>query len=288
MRKINYRLMISDFDGTLAGKDGVVSEYTINTVNEYIASGGIFVVSTGRQPGAILPIVREIGLEGLVSCHQGAVIMDIENGKMLLNGTMDKGLALEICEKMEALDLHIHAYSLQEYYTNRYNDIEAYYQKVIRLKGVLTGKMSAYIRDDLSAVYKLTAVVSDEEQERVFPILQAAFGERAQVTMSADCLLEVCHKDYSKGTALRFLSDYYDIPIEKTFAVGDQLNDISMIEAAGLGATVKNGHADIKARAKIVSEYTNEEDAVAHFIEKYGYMEDLNYERSGNAKRDAR
>ena len=87
-------------------------------------------------------------------------------------------------------------------------------------------------------------------------------------------LVEVISDKTSKGTALAFLAEHYGIPMENTVAVGDQWNDIPMIERAGLGVAVKNGDEKLKAAADIVLEYTNEEGAVAVLIEKYGLSEE--------------
>ncbi|MBE5751290.1 MAG: HAD family hydrolase [Clostridiales bacterium] len=273
MRKINYRLFVSDFDGTLAKKDCTISEETKRTINEYVENGGTFVVSTGRMPTGILPYLRDWGFQGVVSCYQGSVIMDIESGEPLLSGVMDKQTVLKACEIMEELGLHIHLYTLQGYYTNKRNEVEEHYEKLVLTKGGLVENMSDFIKTQDVVFYKILAIVFGDEIERARSVLQEKLGDSAEITMSADCLLEVCNPNYDKGTALRFLSEYYGVPMEKTFAVGDQFNDIPMIETAGLGATVKNGKVEVKARAKVVCEYSNEEDAVARLIKKYGYLE---------------
>ena len=121
MQKINYGLIVSDFDGTLARKDCTISDETKFTINEYIENGGVFVVSTGRMPTGILPYLRAWGLCGIVSCYQGSVIMDIQSGKQLLKGAMDKQTIIDACEIMEELGLHIHLYTLHGYYTNKRN-----------------------------------------------------------------------------------------------------------------------------------------------------------------------
>ena len=81
MRKINYPLIISDFDGTLLGSDGAVSDATKRKIDEYIAAGGTFGICTGRMFTSILPRARELGLKGLVASYQGSVITDIKGGK---------------------------------------------------------------------------------------------------------------------------------------------------------------------------------------------------------------
>ena len=61
------------------------------------------------------------------------------------------------------------------------------------------------------------------------------------------------------------------MPIEKCCAIGDNLNDLSMIEAAGLGVAVGNAVDGLKAAANYVA-VTNDEGAVARVIEKFGYI----------------
>ena len=84
MNKINCGLIVSDFDGTLLSTRQTISDNVKNAINEYIAAGGIFAVCTGRMLASILPRVRSLGLKGLVVAYQGAVIADIESGKLEL------------------------------------------------------------------------------------------------------------------------------------------------------------------------------------------------------------
>jgi cof-like hydrolase len=71
---------------------------------------------------------------------------------------------------------------------------------------------------------------------------------------------------------VRFLADYYRVPIEDVIAIGDNINDIPMIEAAGLGVAVGNAVQPLKDAADEVT-LTNNQNAVAHIIEKYGMGE---------------
>ena len=69
------------------------------------------------------------------------------------------------------------------------------------------------------------------------------------------------------------MADYYHIPMEKTIAAGDQLNDEEMLKAAGKGFCVKNGNEEMKKRV-IVFPATNNENAVGKIIEEYGFSHD--------------
>lgn len=275
MKRLHYALIVSDFDGTLVRDDGNIDEANKIAIKEYTENGGIFAISTGRMPYGILPRAKELGLKGILCACQGAVIMDIESGEALLEGTIPCEITVDICEKMEALGLHIHVYDQTDYYCNMDDDALKLYQKAVRTTPILvTDKpMSVYVKEKGICAYKVLAMVNPKDNVRIMQALEKENFAGCCVTKSADFLVEVINASYSKGTAVEFLAERYGVPIEKTIGVGDQQNDIPMIKAAGLGIAVKNADEALKKEA-VVLEYTNEEAAIAKIIEKYGYTED--------------
>ena len=276
MRKIKYPLVVSDFDGTLVRADGTVGEKTKRAIEKYIKEGGTFAISTGRMPMGILSRARDLGLQGAVSCFQGAAIMDIQTGKVISDGRMDNEIAVQISKKMDELGVHIHIYDLIDYYTNRENETEIFYERCVDRKGILKENTTDFLRETGLCPYKLIALTAQKDSEYVYTELEKCFGKTCHVTTSGAeeyVFVEVCNPKYTKGTAIAFLADYYKVPLTKTMGVGDQRNDLAMIMAAGVGVAVGNAHPDLKAQAQIVLKQTNEQDAVGVLIEKYAYEE---------------
>ena len=272
MQKINYSLIISDFDGTLANSKGEVSKATKDAIAQYQALGGKFAISTGRMPAAILPRVKELGLTGAVCCGQGSVIVDIESNEILLEGKIPNDVAVRICEQMEARGLHIHVYELWEYYSNMDDDYLRYYENVVKSKAVLiTDKpISQFVKETGMQPFKILAMLAPEDNERIRLELEKENFLGCEVTRSSPILVEVGNAAYSKGTSVEFLAKRYGIDMQKTIAVGDQINDLSMIKTAALGFAVSNADEALKAHA-ITLDKTNDEDAVAHVIQTYGF-----------------
>ncbi len=276
MRRINYPLIVCDFDGTLVNWDTTITEKNKKAIAAYMAAGGIFAISTGRLPAGILPRVEELGLKGIVCCSQGALIMDIESREVLLSGRMPLKSAIAACKKMESLSLHIHAYDLWEYYSNMDDEPLRLYESLTKAKAKIvdTMPMSAFLEKQGLAPYKLLAMAEEGYCSELMTLLAGENYDGCEVTKSANFLVEITQSAYSKGTAVEFLANRYQIPLEKTIAIGDQRNDIPMIERAGLGVAVANADESLKARADVVCERTNEESAVAEIIEKYGFYEE--------------
>lgn len=275
MQKINYGLIISDFDGTLVADNGEICQKNKIAIAQYIKDGGKFAISTGRVHYGILPRARELGLQGAMSCCQGAVIMDIQSGKPLINNAMTHELTVELCQRMEKLGLHIHLYGEKEYYSNMDDEPLKAYEKAVQMKAtlVLDKPLSVFAKEQGICTYKLVAMIEPSQAKEIIQALKVDMIDGCEVTQSAPYLVEIINAKFSKGTAVEFLANYYGVPLEKTIGVGDQLNDIPMIEKAGLGIAVKNADERLKEKA-VVIDYTNEEGAVAEVIKKYGYMEE--------------
>ena len=275
MQKINYGLIISDFDGTLVSEDGTICPKNKQAIAKYRENGGQFAISTGRLPNGILPRANELGLKGVVSCCQGAVIVDIETKEVIFQDFIKHETALKICKAIEKLDIHMHMYCVWEFYCNKDDDALVYYQNITGTKAklVVDRPISQLLQEKKLDVCKFIMMVPPEDAEEIIQTLEQENFEDCVVTKSAPYLVEVVNGRCSKGTAVKFLSQYYQVPIEKTVSIGDQWNDIPMVKAAGLGIAVQNADLRLKEEADEVCPYTNKEGAVGAVIEKYGFTE---------------
>ncbi len=273
MKDLNYKLIVSDFDGTLLGSDEGVSQKNKEAISEYINAGGIFVISTGRLPAAILPHVEKLGLKGLVCCCNGTIILDIETKKVIFDKRLSLDTTLKACRTMEDMGLHILAFDMYDYYANAKGGVLDIYQNAAKTTAeIVEGcKLSLFLEQKQMAAYKLIALVEPKDNELVFNKLKDAGLCDCDITKSMDFIVEVVNNKLSKGTSVEYLAKTYGIPMEKTIAIGDNYNDMSMICCAGLGVAVANAEESLKEKADYVCEYTNEQSAVASIIEKYGF-----------------
>lgn len=273
---MKYRLIVSDFDGTLRRSGGSVSEYTKEAIRDFRADGGIFAICTGRMLASILPIARSLALEGLVVAYQGNVIADIGTGEILLQKGLSCEDAVKICRHMEEMQVHIHVYTDQCFYSNRADDALREYESIVGVKGVVIEEepLSKLLERERPTVIKLMAMVDATEKLQCYTALNAAFGDEFYVTYSAANLVEITAKDCNKGTALLYLCKHYNIPVEQSIALGDNFNDAPMVEAAGLGVAVENAGEELKAVADYITA-SNNEDGVAKVIRRFGLGENL-------------
>ena len=109
------------------------------------------------------------------------------------------------------------------------------------------------------------------EHEKLIPIqqeLQKRHGDVIDAFCSADYFLEIVPKNVAKDRSLAALLEKLGLQREELIACGDGMNDISMIEYAGLGAAMENAYPPVKEKADIIAP-SNDEDGVAEIIAKY-------------------
>ena len=128
----------------------------------------------------------------------------------------------------------------------------------------------------VAIAYGVQTDFPENVQTRAGKIAQTLAAEHfagCTITRSSRTLVEVVNERYSKGTAVKFIAEHYKIPLDKTIAVGDQQNDIPMVETAGLGIAVQNADERLQAVANYVTEATFNENAIAEIIHKFGFTE---------------
>lgn len=274
MRNLDCKLIVSDFDGTLANSQNEVPEEVKNAINNYVADGGIFAVCSGRILPSVLPRVRKLGLKGLVIACQGSVIADIESGEIIKSVGFSNAETSEICAYLEELNTNVQVYFLDGFYSDLPEGEKhlKLYEDIIGVKARHSDMpLSRFVGESGLHFNKAATLCRPDEQEELFGKIKEKFGGRFDVTCSAKVLVEISPFGETKGAAVEFLAAHYGVPIEKCCAIGDNLNDLSMIEAAGVGVAVGNAVEGLKAAANFVA-VTNDEGAVAQVIEKFGYI----------------
>lgn len=269
-------MIVSDFDSTLITSDQRILPEVREAICQYVADGGIFAVCTGRILSSILPRVRELGLKGLVSACQSSVIADIETGRYIRCNGLTPQETSEISAAIEQKGQAVNVYSGDCFLTDipEGNKYLKMYEDIIGVKSKhIEGRMSEYVLKNNITAQKVASLCFPRARRKLYKSLVADFGNRYDVTCSAEVLVEVSPVGDTKGAGLKFLAEHYGIDMADTVAIGDNLNDLSMIEEAGVGVAVGNAVKQLKAAADFVS-VSNNEGAVAQVIKKFGYAND--------------
>ena len=266
---MNKKLIAVDVDGTLVNSQKIITEKTKLCLKKAIKEGHKLIIVSGRQTEGLFELADELDLGasgGLLSAYNGGMIYDYGKKKVLVEHKLDKKLAEEILSFSKNLKLELMIpygpYIITDKKDNPYAEREA---KILNVKA--TVREDIYDKLDFSPNKILFAQDEDKIDGEVKK-LKEKFGESTEQVKSARFYYELMPKGLSKGQSLLEAAEILKIPREDILAFGDEMNDLSMIEAAGTSVAMGNAIKLVKEKADFVT-LSNDEDGIAYYLENY-------------------
>ncbi|MBP8968206.1 MAG: HAD family phosphatase [Lachnospiraceae bacterium] len=261
---MSKKIFFSDMDGTLLTRDKKISEKTKKALDEFAAAGNHFAICTGRGLNNVIPVSKELGLnyKGMYFiCYNGAEIYDVDAGKDIFRIGVPLKLIPGIFETAAEYGIHVHTYTSDSLVSPENGEEMQYYNRVIKRPVVVTDDIVAALPEDPCKVIAIE--LHDLEKLEKFRLaIMEKYSDTVTTVYSNPNYLEIFMKEAGKGSAVVRLAEHLNIPIENTIAAGDEQNDISMIEAAGLGVAMLNAVDAAKKAADLITEFDNDHDGL--------------------------
>ena len=283
--KNDIRIIALDLDGTLLDSQKRLSERN-RAALERVAQKGILVVpTTGRFFGMMPPAVRDLPFVRYAITINGAQVYDRKTDTALVRDEIPLDMALQVMEVLDRYDVVYDCYrtnwgwmtgSLQakaaDYATNEH------YLKMVREFRKPVPELKAHLRETAAEgdVQKIMMFAKKGsgigEQGSGHPVLESIKREMAEkfpaikVTASTWNNIELNISTAHKGNALKRFAEHLGFTLDNCMSFGDGMNDLTMVEAAGMGVAMANAEPAVKAVAKIVTA-SNDEDGVAQVLE---------------------
>jgi Cof subfamily protein (haloacid dehalogenase superfamily) len=263
---MDYKLVAVDMDGTLLTPELEISKQTIGTINKVIEKGVIFTLSTGRMYLAAIPFADMLNLDVPIITCNGALTKCSKTGKVYDEKVIDKKHSEEIIKYCEEAGLSVSIYSEDNIYIKKDSEnIDIHRQldhakpQVVKDFGSLLDGLIIKIMFNSSDKYSL------EKHARK---LNELYKEELNFYFSLPYFIEIVHKEANKRNALENIALKFNIKREEIIAIGDNFNDMDMIEYAGLGVAMGNAPDYLKNVAQFVT-HSNDEDGVRHVLERF-------------------
>ncbi len=284
MRDNKIVLFVSDMDGTLLQEDFTISPGNLAAIRRLEEAGVRFAIATGRTYYDAETICRKHFLNPYIISNNGACVFG-PDGTLLFGKELEKEFVSAIVSYLEQEKV---CYGLEESggYIAPKDWMEVFDEEIARLRNkgmaipeekVLFAKqetqgqngirivdnMEEYLKRG-EAVYSISLITYDEN------VLKKAGGWVSRYGGPAVCIsgthnAEIMYQDCTKGQSLEFLCGHLGISLEQTSAAGDSLNDLDMLEKAGLSFAMGNAREEVKKAADIVTKISRE-DGVAEAV----------------------
>jgi len=261
-----YRLIALDLDGTLMGEQQTFSPCVRHAVAGAQARGTHVTVATGRSYISTRPFAEKLGIIEPFICYQGGLIVQ-PDGEVLYRIALQRDLAAQVIALAQERNWHTVLYLNGHMYLTEARHPITFYEGLLNPGVHLASNLATLLDRDPDKVL----LVSDNpaHTDVIYAEMQARFSTRMQIVRSHALFVEANPPGVNKGNGLAWLSKYLGVPQQQVMAVGDQDNDLSMIEWAGLGVAMGNGSPPCKAAANWIAPPIEEDGAaiaLEHFI----------------------
>lgn len=272
-----YKMVCIDMDGTLLGKGRKISKESKEVIKEIHKKGVEIVVTTGRIYNNAAYYSHLLGVESPVIAANGAIVREKHTNKVIYENPIKTEECIKLVEMLYKMKFLFHFYTLDGIYcgneltkfaTQLYmtkqvgydnlkikyhviKDLEKWKEFFKRTNGQITKCIAFSIKPN--KIIKLK-----KELDKLNGVVYFGAGSRS---------LEINNKGVSKGKAVKALADYYGFKRDEVVCIGDNENDISMIEYAGFGIAMGNAIEPVKKLADYITD-TNKENGVAKAIKK--------------------
>ena len=264
-------LYITDLDGTFLRSDTSISDYTVRTINRLIEERGVlFTYATARSFASASPLVRKLDLRCPAITFNGAFIVDPRTGERLVeNGYSEKSRAIAmdyfLTENVAPLVYSfINGEERVSYLETRMDNIRAYVDARRNDKRMRPVKEFKALFEGEAFYFTIINPSDTAALDKVFTV-ENGFARNVQKDTYDDYYwYEIYNHTASKANAALRLKQL--VKADKLVCFGDNLNDISMIQAADIGAAVSNANSELRKAADIIID-SNDKDGVAKYIE---------------------
>ncbi|MCE7984471.1 MAG: HAD family hydrolase [Caldilinea sp. CFX5] len=273
-----FDLVVLDLDGTVQDlfHAGVATPRVRAAIGAVQAAGIPLTVATGRTLDYVRTTGAYLNLTYPVITAHGAVIGDPQSGRMYAEVTMPLAVAADVAAWLDNAQVvttlyinddagHTHLYQnrpapdptlagFHDHIFGTPRTLYPHFQRLLTQPGARAPLKFLSDNDPLSA-------------PDVLAPLAARFGETLYITRSHPRLVEGMAQGVNKGQALRQLCRMLHIDPQRVLAVGDNDNDIPLLQAAGYGVAMGNASPGLKAIADWIAP-TIEDDGAAIALEK--------------------
>lgn len=287
-----YRLIAVDLDGTLLNSYGEVSEENKKAITYAQQKGAIVMLTSGRPVKSVQDFANALGANQYCICGNGATVHDLQKNESMYQNAIEKKRVLELMEICEHNSIYYSIYTEEGILAKSLNFNVLYYNQENKKKTedkrtpiTIEQNLYTYIKEDTNHIY-LKFSIADENnviftrtREKLktikrLQILDVEHQSRKVFKSGTEYVpieyyyTEITNQDVHKWNGIQHVMKRLGIEAENVMAIGDNINDVTMLQNAGLGVAMGNSAPYIQEIAKVVTD-TNNEDGVAKAIYQY-------------------
>ena len=263
----DIRVICCDIDGTLVRDDKSLSEENSRWIHKAVTEKGIhFTLVSGRMASGVRPFYRRMGITGPVSCFNGGTLLD-ENDNIVSDHRMPHDLAMKLMDIKDRSDVDTVIFDGMTWFLET-RDCYCYeMKKKVYESDCKVGDFRELLKNfDTNKIVFLSP--DPAKLDQVKKLIESTIDPKAITYYRNSDFLEIMPSGYDKSTAIVDLAEHFHVSTKQIMALGDDYNDVPMLQKAWWSVAMANAVPEAKEAARFVTD-TNNNDGVAKAIKKY-------------------
>lgn len=281
------KLLALDLDGTLLNSRGEIPRQNIEAIQKAENKGVLVTIATGRRFRDALPVAEQLKLNAPVICHNGALLKHYDSLETVHASILGRATVSEVLRVGKAFGgnalLSADPRGKGVLFYDSLSDDNIPLQKYVAWSKRLHGaeaEEAVHQVENLEAIVETVETVHISFSGRLAPMAELEMILRDELKESAMILTTVYSKldftlidvlppDASKGIAVEKLAAINKLSAENVMVMGDNFNDLEMLEYAGTPVVMGNALPELLEREQFHQTLSNDENGVALAIEKF-------------------
>lgn len=270
----DIQLIAIDLDGTLLRDDKTMSKENAKALEEAIQQGVQVVICTGRTLPSIEYLFDQLpkghGDEYLV-LQNGAVVHQLPDFNIVHETSLsrsDRQAIYDVFKEHRSDEVQIVGFDADKLYLVDDTMANVTVENDAKILSTEITKASFEEILQLETLYKFVAFSEIKYIDEFLAKIPTTLYDEVHIVRSLPVGIEFIPKLANKANGLKALLKQLDIKAENIMTIGDELNDLEMVDMAGLGVAMENGHPDVRAVADEIT-LSNNNDGVAHAIRRF-------------------
>ena len=275
-----FRLIASDLDGTIFNKQDSIPQDNLKAIDDLHKKQIPFAICTGKTYSVSKDLCKDLhanfGIFG-----NGNQIINLATGEEIARRTLTLAEIRTCFSMIQNQNLHVHAYTENSIITTKlmYMDLRTSILSKGKMNFQIVPSVLDYIEKEnpiilklvISSPSNLSKLKEDFEEKTNFSITyvkKTGIYKDAVIDKEYE-YLDISPSDVTKGNALEQLRNYLHLQKEEVLSIGDNINDIPMFEASGMGVAVNNSYEEVKKVADFTTSQSAENGAFAEAVYKF-------------------
>lgn len=275
------KLFAMDLDGTSLDSNSILQEKTINALKRLDENGIKFVFTSGRATPSVRYLMESTGIDNPLVTNNGALAF-INKDNLIYQNPLKYEEVEELINFSQEIKLFFQFYDLDTYYSNRmcperFNHLEkdSTYGMNYQVNFSFSTKPLKELKLRKNSAFKFQIFLDKNDSNKLSTILEKVSEMGLYATTSSYGMIEIMQKNVNKFNGLSEISYLLGISKEEMAAIGDQDNDIPMLENVGMSFAMGNAIDKVKEISDFVVS-TNDEfglvDAINIVLEKNSHV----------------